>query len=58
MQTNELYQLAAVAFCLLSAWVSLLNSIISFMHTGGLISSLIPFGVLGNLSKNFRKLAF
>ena len=23
MQTNELYQLAAVAFCLLSAWVSL-----------------------------------
>jgi len=22
IQTNELYQLAAVAFCLLSAWVS------------------------------------
>jgi hypothetical protein len=27
MQTNELYQLAAVAFCLLLAWVKLLGFI-------------------------------
>jgi len=39
-QTNELYQLAAVAFCLLSAWVRKTNadccipySVASFIHT-------------------------